>query len=105
MAESAADRLAYLTEFGETVEFHLAAVNWEAPGVFDQEFVEVQGVEARRPVILCRTDDAYDPDEAQSGVNRALNRATSLQIPDGGFDIVAVEEDGAGMSQLVLERQ
>jgi len=99
--ETTADRLAYLTTFGEDVDFTVGVDTWSGSAIFDNEFVDVDGVESRHPVMLCRLDDIYKPGELQN----IEFRATSLLILAGGYNIVEVQEDGTGMVTLVLELQ
>ena len=105
--ESDADRTAYVTEFGESANFTVGAVDWDANGIFDNEFVDVDGVESRQPVLMCRLYDIYDPASARDGTGAGpiASRATSVQVTAGGYDIVEVQDDGVGMVLLVLEKQ
>ena len=101
MFETTADRLAYLTTFGEDVDFIVGIYSWSGTAIFDNEFVDVDGVESRHPVLLCRLDDIYKPGELQN----IGFRATSLAVWAGGYNVVEVQEDGTGMVMLVLELQ
>jgi len=99
--ESAEDRLAYLTEFGEMGDMHVGASNWDVWGIFDNAFIDVEGVESRQPIFECRFDDIYKPGELQN----IEFRGTSLLLVAGGYNIVEVREDGTEMVVLELELQ
>ena len=99
--ESDAERLAYIVEFGDTVEFMISGSQegWDTYGIFDNEYVEVNGIESRHPVMQCRISDIYRPGEETN----IPHRATSVQCWVGSFKIIEVQDDGAGMVQLILE--
>lgn len=103
--ESDADRLDYLTAFGESHAFQITSTmaNWDAYGVFDNEFIDVEGVESRQPVLMCRYTDIYDPDGT---VGDIADRATAVNVSgENGYNIVEVRDDGVGMVALILELQ
>ncbi len=101
MFETDADRLAHVTTFGENVTFTIGVENWDAFGIFDNEFIDVDGVESRQPVLTCRLDDIYKPGEQQN----IEFRATAVLLTADGFSIKEVQEDGVGMVLLILELQ
>ena len=102
MFETDADRLAYLTTFGEGVTFSIGeTADWSAYGIQDNEFVDVDGVESRHPILMARRDDIYKPGETQS----IEFRATEVLTGEAGYNIVEFQDDGTGMILLVLERQ
>lgn len=105
--ETAADRLAYLTTFGSQATFTVGITNWDAWIIQDNEFVEVNGVEAVAPSLECRVTDLYDPAQPRDGGDHAgaAYRATAVNTFRGGYNIVEVREDGYKMATVILERQ
>ena len=105
--ESAADRLAFVQEFGEDAALYVGAESWDIKGIFDRDFVEVNGVETTAPMLVCRLYDIYEPSAVRDGFGRGpiADRATSLQVKQDGYNIVEVQEDGTGMATLILEKQ
>lgn len=105
--ETAETRLGYVTTFGESVNFTLGMDDWDALGIFDNEFVDVDGVESRRPVLICRIKDIYLPAQQEDWPTLPAQqyRATAVQVTQGGYNIVEVQPDGTGMVMLVLELQ
>lgn len=99
--ESDADRLEYVTALGEAVDFDRAAETWVKFGIFDNEYIDVDGMASKQPVLVCRLIDIYQPGEVQS----VAFRAESVRLTAGGYDIKEFHEDGLGMVQLVLELQ
>lgn len=101
--ETAPDRLAYLEAFGEDANFSLPDMtNWDVKVIFDNAFIDVDGIESRQPVALCRYSDAYNPEGSIGDVD---DRVTAVLLSAGGYDVVEFREDGTGMVELVLERQ
>lgn len=101
MFETDADRLEYLTTFGEGITFISGQDDWTAYGIQDNEFIDVNGVESRNPVLMVRYIDMFIPGETM-GIG---NRATSVLTDKGGYNIVEVQDDGTGMVLVVLELQ
>mgnify|MGYP001419008751 CR=1 FL=1 len=105
--ESTADRLALVTEFGVDCNMARGTADWDIKGIFDRDFVQVNGVETYKPILTVRFEDVFEPGQ----LTNDTYRATSVNITDGagyvggGFDIVAYQHDGMGMVQLILERQ
>jgi len=85
--ESAADRLAMLADWDSAV-FGADTIS----GVFDNKFVEVNGVEDVHPVFTCRTADV--PGVAQG---------SAITVNGTAYTVVGVQPDGTGMSMLLLE--
>ena len=98
--ESAADRLIFLDvdDFGTTASY---AVQGGSPanisGIFDNEFIEVDaggnvGVAIQQPRFLCRTSDVSSATEGDTITINAVN-----------YTIRIVQDDGTGMTTLILE--
>ncbi len=99
--ESAADRLIFLDvdDFGTTASY---TVQGGSPvniiGIFDNEFIEVDsggtvGVAIQQPRFLCRTSDVSSAAESDA--------KTIIAVP---YTIRIVQDDGTGMTTLVLEK-
>ena len=82
-----------LAEFFDTDDFaHAATVDGvEVLGYFDSEFVEVNGVESKRPIFMCATSDVSGVTHADPVVYDATN-----------YEIVGIQHDGTGVTVLVL---
>ncbi len=99
--ESAADRLVFLNvdDFGTTASYTVqggSAVN--IIGIFDNEFIEVDaggtvGVAIQQPRFLCRTSDISSATEGDA-----------ITILGVAYTIRIVQDDGTGMTTLVLEK-
>lgn len=98
--ESAADRLIFLDvdDFGTTASY---TVQGGSPanitGIFDNEFIEVDaggnvGVAVQQPRFLCRTSDVSSATEGDTITINAVN-----------YNIRIVQDDGTGMTTLILE--
>ena len=86
--ESDADRLLMLEALGEAVTVGGVTVN----GIFDHEYAEVQGIEARRPVLLVRSSDAVGLGHNDQATAQGVN-----------FLVKNIQIHGNGMTTLVLE--
>ena len=99
--ESAADRLIFLDvdDFGTTASYTVqggSAV--DISGIFDNEFIEVDaggtvGVAIQQPIFLFRT----------SAVSSATD-GDAITILGVAYTIRIVQDDGTGMTTLVLEK-
>lgn len=85
--ESAQDRLDILTAFGEDATIGVSIVR----GVFDKEYREVGGIESLYPVFDCRSSDVT-----------AVTHGTAVTISTTTFEVVGIEDDGTGITSLVL---
>jgi hypothetical protein len=107
--ESAADRLAMVTQFGAVCNLvrgsGVGAQNWDVSGIFDRDFVEVRGVESYRPVLTVRKEDIYEPGQLQNDTYRATSVNVATEYGGNGYDIVGYQHDGTGMVVLILEKQ
>lgn len=98
--ESAADRLAMLVDFGQPVTYTVqggSAVT--ITGIFDAQFVEVDaggnvGIAYQQPRLMVRTSDVASATEGDSFV-----------ISDVTYLSRVVQDDGTGMTMIVLEKQ
>ena len=99
--ESAADRAIFLDvdDFGSAATYtpnggSAATVN----GIFDNDFVEVDagggvGIALQQPRFVCRTADVSTASEGDAIIISAVN-----------YTIRIVQDDGTGMTTLVLEK-
>ena len=99
--ESAADRAIFLDvdDFGTAATYtpsggSAATVN----GIFDNDFVEVDagggvGIALQQPRFVCRTADVSTASEGDAIVISSVN-----------YTIRIVQDDGTGMTTLVLEK-
>lgn len=95
--ESADDRSIFVAvdDFGVAATFGASTVN----GIFDNDFVEVDagggvGFALQQPRFVCRTADVSS---AVEGDTITINAVT--------YTIRIVQDDGTGMTTLVLEKQ
>lgn len=98
--ESAADRLAMLVDFGQSVTY---TVQNGSPvtitAIFDAQFVEVDaggtvGVAYQQPRLMCRTADVINCTEGDTFVISGTTYLSRI-----------VQDDGTGMTMIVLEKQ
>lgn len=98
--ESAADRLAMLVDFGQSVTY---TVQNGSPAtitaIFDAQFVEVDaggtvGVAYQQPRLMCRTSDVVNCTEGDTFVVSGTTYLSRI-----------VQDDGTGMTMIVLEKQ
>jgi hypothetical protein len=98
--ESAADRLAMLSDFGQSVTYTVQGGSAATiTAIFDAQFVEVDaggnvGVAYQQPRLMCRTADVVNCTEGDSFV---ISGATYLSR--------IIQDDGTGMTMIVLEKQ
>jgi len=98
--ETADDRLIMLTDFGQTVTYTVqggSAKNITA--IFDNQFVEVDtggevGFAIQQPRLTCRTSDVSNCTEGDSFVISGTTYLSRI-----------VQDDGTGMTIIVLEKQ
>lgn len=93
--ESAADRLSFLSDFGQTVVH--SGGNFTA--IFDKEFIEVdpdqeRGIASNMPILTCRDSDIA-----------AVTYGDTVTTGGTGYTVQGVEPDGTGMTVLILEKQ
>ena len=63
-------------------------------GIFESQFVEVNGIEGVRPVFTCAALDVVD-----------LGHEKSLVINKQKYRVAGVQPDGTGLTSLILEKQ
>jgi len=63
-------------------------------GIFDNQFVEVHGVEGFRPVFVCSEADVS-----------AIAHGDDLNVKGLDYKVAGVQSDGTGLTSLILERQ
>lgn len=63
-------------------------------GIFDNQFVEVHGIEGVRPVFTCDEDDVS-----------SLSHGSSLTIKSTSYKVAGIQPDGTGLTSLILEKQ
>lgn len=82
--------------FFDTEDFAVIATfsGTSVSGIFDESFMEVQGVEGFHPVFTC----------AQADVS-SVAHGDSITIGGVVFHIQGVQRDGTGMVALILEDQ
>ena len=77
-------------DFAVTASY--GALATEINGIFENQFGEFGGMAATRPTFICRTSDVSD---AVDG--------TALTIAGVAYTIRVVENDGTGVTVLILE--
>lgn len=98
--ESAADRLALLTDFGQTVTYTVqggSAVS--ITGIFDNDYSEIDaggmvGFAMQQPRLTVRTSDVQNCTEGDTFVISGVTYYSRV-----------VQDDGTGITVVVLERQ
>jgi hypothetical protein len=98
--ETAADRLVMLTDFGQSVTY---TVQGGSPAtitaIFDNQFIEVDsggtvGFAIQQPKLTCRTSDVVNCTEGDTFVVSGVTYLSRV-----------VQDDGTGMTEIVLEKQ
>ena len=100
MVETSADRLILLADFGQNVTYTVqggSAATIRA--IFDNQFIQVDsggsvGFAIQQPKLTCRTEDVPNCTEGDSFV---VSGATYISR--------IVQDDGTGMTEIVLEKQ
>ena len=88
------DMLTDLDNIMNADEFGIAAVvdGDAVTGIFDNNYVEIEGVSGTYPVLTCKTSDVSGA--AQGDV---------VTVNSTSYRIASVQPDGTGVTQLVLE--
>lgn len=87
---SATDRAAILADWD------LATIGGNGvQGIFENLFVEVKGIESRKPTFLCDEDNA----DALS-----LSHGSTIVINAVSYRVINKEPDGTGFLLLILEK-
>jgi hypothetical protein len=98
--ETAADRLVMLTDFGQSVTY---TVQGGSPAtitaIFDNQFIEVDsggtvGFAIQQAKLTCRTADVVNCTEGDTFVVSGVTYLSRV-----------VQDDGTGMTEIVLEKQ
>lgn len=63
-------------------------------GIFDNQFVEVLGVEGLRPIFTCAASDVP-----------SIGHGDNVTINSTLYKVVGVQPDGTGLTSLILEDQ
>jgi len=63
-------------------------------GIFDNQFVEVHGIEGVRPVFVCNEADVP-----------SIAHGDALTIKTVSYKVAGVQPDGTGLTSLILEKQ
>jgi len=71
---------------------HPSSVTTTIDGIFDKEYVELNGVESYSPVFTCQTSDVPN---VKHGARMTINLIN--------YTVVGVQPDGTGVVQLILE--
>ena len=98
--ETASDRLIFLDvdDFGTTASYTVQGGSAaDVKGIFDNEHIEVDatgsvGVSIQEPRFLCRTSDVSSATEGDAITINSIN-----------YKIRVVQDDGTGITNLVLE--
>lgn len=61
-------------------------------GVFDNDYVELNGMEGKHPIFTCQTGDIPN-----------AKRGARMTINGTGYTVQSVQPDGTGITLLVLE--
>jgi hypothetical protein len=97
--ETADDRLIMLTDFGQSVSYTHNKLTTTITAIFDNQFVEVDsggevGFAIQQPRLTCRTSDVSECVEGDSFVISGTTYLSRI-----------VQDDGTGMTMIVLEKQ
>lgn len=95
--ESSSDRAGMLDDWDEALYTdnqypHPSSITTTINGIFDREYVEINGVESYSPVFICQSSDVPN---ANHGARMTINSIV--------YTVVGVQPDGAGISMLILE--
>ncbi len=63
-------------------------------GIFDESFVEINGVESLSPTFYCASADV---------TANSMADGTAITIGGTGYTVRGVQPDGSGMTLLILE--
>ena len=100
MFESAADRLMYLKDFGLDVKYTIQnGVPKTIRGIFDNQFIDVEtggdvGFAIQQPRLMVRTSDVALCTEGDAFLIARVSYLSRI-----------VQDDGTGMTMIVLEKQ
>jgi hypothetical protein len=98
--ESAEDRLAMLTDFGQSITYTRQGGSAATiTGIFDNDYAEVDaggmvGFAMQQPRLMVRTSDVASATEGDAFVVSGVS-----------YLIRVIQDDGTGMTFIVLEKQ
>lgn len=97
--ESAADRLAMLADFGQSVSYTHNKLTTTITGIFDSDYAEVDsggmvGFAMQQPRLMVRTSDVASATEGDTFIISGVTYLSRV-----------VQDDGTGMTFIVLEKQ
>lgn len=98
--ETAADRFVFLADFGQSVTYTVQGGSAATiTAIFDNQFVEVDsggtvGFAVQQPRLTCRTQDVVNCTEGDTFVISGTTYLSRI-----------VQDDGTGMTEIVLEKQ
>lgn len=98
--ESAADRLVMLADFGQSVTYTVQGGSAATiTAIFDNDFSEISAggdvsFAMQQPRLMCRTSDVVNCTEGDTFVISGVTYLSRI-----------VQDDGTGMTMIVLERQ
>jgi hypothetical protein len=100
MVETAADRLAMLADFGQSITYTVQGGSVATiTGIFDNDYAEVDaggmvGFAMQQPRLMVRTSDVASATEGDTFVVSGVTYLSRV-----------VQDDGTGMTFIVLEKQ
>jgi hypothetical protein len=100
MVETAADRLAMLADFGQSITYTVQGGSAATiTGIFDNDYAEVDGggmvgFAMQQPRLMVRTSDVASATEGDTFVVSGVTYLSRV-----------VQDDGTGMTFIVLEKQ
>jgi hypothetical protein len=100
MVETAADRLAMLTDFGQRITYTRQGGSAATiTGMFDKDYAEVDdggmvGFAMQQPRLMVRTSDVASATEGDAFVVSGVSYLSRV-----------IQDDGTGMTFIVLEKQ
>jgi hypothetical protein len=86
--ENSADRLAMLSDFGQTVSIDGSDVT----AIYDEDYVESLDIAGTRPLLYCRTSDV-----------ESAGHGDSVEVDGIDYTVAKVQPDGTGLTVLILE--
>ena len=85
--ESSQDRSGYITTFGESVTIGEVTLT----AIFDYEYIEASAVESKQPVLTVLSSDVSTAAHGDPVTVRGVS-----------YSIIGIQNDGTGMTDLVL---
>ena len=63
-------------------------------GIFENQFVEVNGIEGVRPVFTCAAAEIAK-----------VEHITTIKVKDYTYKVAGIQPDGTGLTSIILEKQ